>query len=274
MILLDGKKLAEKILSELKEEIARLGKKPRLAVVSVGENAASQKFIEQKKKKAEEIGVEVNISYFSAGISESDLKENISRLAADNSVDGLIIQLPLPEKFNMQEILDMIPPEKDLDLLSSASWANFIVGSFSILPPVAGAIKAIFEEYGIDYKHAYTVVVGNGKLVGKPVAAWLKNEGATFAVIDENTENISGVIQSGDIVITGVGKPNLITAEMIKDGAVVIDAGTSESGGKVVGDVDFGSVAPQASYITPVPGGVGPLTVAMLFKNLVALTKK
>lgn len=273
MVLLDGKNISKKILENLKREIDESGIGPRLAVINVGKNPASQKFIAEKQKRAEEIGVSVEIHNFKDNFSSRKLGREIIKLAEDTSIHGIVVQLPLPKHINSEEILCLIPQEKDPDILSPVSWEKFSVGASEIIPPVAGAIRVFFNEYGIDYKHAYTVVIGRGKLVGRPVASWLKNEGATFVVVDENTKNIEEIIKSGDIVVSGVGKPKIIGADVIKEGAVVIDAGTSEGAGKLVGDVDFDAVSLKASFITPVPGGVGPVTVAMLFKNLIFLAK-
>ena len=273
MIILDGKNISKKIFENLKREISESGIGPKLAIVNVGKNPASQKFIAEKQKRAEEIGISIEIYNFKEDCSTKDLGEEIFKLKENRDIDGIIIQLPLPKHIDSDEILNLIPKEKDPDVLSFVSFEKFSVGASEILPPVAGAVREFFSEYGIDYKHAYTVVLGRGRLVGRPVAAWLKNEGATFAIVDENTKDSDNIIKSGDIIISGIGKPKIIGADIIKEGAVVIDAGTSESGGKLVGDVDFEEVAPKVSFITPVPGGVGPVTIAMLFSNLFTLAQ-
>jgi len=273
MILLDGKNLSKKILENLKREIEESGVKPRLAVINAGKNPASQKFITEKQKKAEEIGISVEVFNFKDNVSFKTLGKEISKLAGDKNIHGIVVQLPLPEHLNSSEILSLIPRDKDPDVLSPITLEKLSVGALEILPPVAGAVKEFFTEYDIDYKHAYTIVLGRGRLVGHPVAIWLKNEGATFAVVDENTKDSRGIIRSGDIIISGIGKSKIIGADVVKEGAVIIDAGTSEEQGKLVGDVDFDAVSPKASFITPVPGGVGPVTVAVLLKNLIILAK-
>ncbi|MFY9462162.1 MAG: bifunctional 5,10-methylenetetrahydrofolate dehydrogenase/5,10-methenyltetrahydrofolate cyclohydrolase [Candidatus Sungiibacteriota bacterium] len=273
MILLDGKKLSQKILDELKDKIAKTKKQLRLAAVVVGKNPVTGKFIEQKKKTAANIGVAFRVYDFDEKISTNELRKRLADIVHEAKNTGVIIQLPLPAHINAQYILNAIPPEKDVDVLSARASGNFYVGKSEVLPPVVGAVKTFFEEYGIEYKGKNAVVVGAGKLVGKPVAAWLTNEGVVVSVVNEYTKDISEFTKKADIIISGAGKSKLITGEMVKDGAIVVDAGTSESEGKIVGDVDFDSVSAKASYITPVPGGVGPLTVAMLFKNLVTLAK-
>ncbi|MDP3784647.1 MAG: bifunctional 5,10-methylenetetrahydrofolate dehydrogenase/5,10-methenyltetrahydrofolate cyclohydrolase [bacterium] len=271
-MIIDGKALAEKIKNSLKEEISRSGKKIRLAVVKIGSEAVTEKFLEQKKKFADEIGVDVRIYEIPEDISTNKLREKVSEIVHIKENDGIIIQLPLPERINTQSILDAIIPEKDPDVLSSKSWGKFSTGKSKILPPVVGAIKTIFEEYKVDIKGKNIVVVGAGRLVGKPVATWLLNEKATVMVIDENTPDASRFTLQADVIISGAGKPKLIGPDMVKEKVITIDCGTSESGGQVVGDIDP-EVSKKAALFSPVPGGVGPLTVAMLFKNLIELSK-
>ncbi len=271
-MIIDGKALAEKIKNLLKEEISRSGKKIRLAVIKIGSDTATEKFLEQKKKFAEQIGVDVRIYEIPADISTNKLREKVSEIVHIKENDGVIIQLPLPAQINIQYILDALIPEKDPDMLSSKSWGKFSTGKSQILPPVVGAIKTIFEEYQVEIKDKNIVVVGAGRLVGKPVATWLLNEKATVAVIDENTSDVLRFTLQADVIISGAGKPKLITPDMVKEGVIIIDAGTSESAGKLSGDVDP-EVSKKAALFSPVPGGVGPLTVAMLFKNLVELSK-
>lgn len=284
MILLDGKKLSAEIISGLGEEIGKLTKKLVLGVIRVGQDEVISKFVAQKKKIADELGVDFRLYEYEESISTNELRKRIAVIVHEASPDGIIIQLPLPAGINTRYILDSVPAEKDVDVLSAKALGNFFAGKpphqnvgrggkSEVLPPVVGAIKALFEKYGIDYKNKYIVVVGAGELVGKPLAAWLLNERATFSVVRSATENIADFTKRADIIVTGVGKPKLITGDMVKDEVVVIDAGTSESAGKLAGDVDFDSVAVKASFITPVPGGVGPLTVAMIYKNLLRLVK-
>jgi len=289
---MDGKALAAKILAELKaESVASKKRKPSLGMVLVGGNEATRAFIAQKKKTAEELGVDFRIYEYEPTISTNDLRKHIATVVHDADPDGLIIQLPLPAHINTQYILNAVPSEKDVDVLSARAVGNFAVGKSKILPPIVGAVQALFQEYGIDYHPKHVVVVGAGRLVGKPMAAWLASEKVSFTVVDENTADIGEFTKNADIIITGVGKPGLIIGDMIKDGAVVIDAGTSvsnqqpatsnqqEAGSRkpvaaLAGDVDFDSVSQKASFITPVPGGVGPLTVVVIYKNLFTLARQ
>lgn len=273
MILLDGKKLSQKILEEVRRETLEMKKKPRLAVVVVGKDSVVEKFIEQKKKAAHSVGMGVRVYPFEESVTTNEFRKRLAEIVHEKANAGVIIQLPLPDHLNKQYILNSVPPEKDVDMLSAKSLGNLVVGKSPILPPVAGAVKAFFEEYGVDHKNKYVVVVGAGNLVGRPVALWFLNEGVTFGVVRSSTDKPEEFLKRADIIISGVGKPGFITGDMIKEGAILIDAGTSESEGKIAGDADFDSVSPKASYLTPVPGGVGPVTVAVLLKNLVTLVK-
>lgn len=283
MVLLDGKKLSQKILDEVKRDVSTMEKKLRLAVVVVGKDPVVEKFIQQKKRAAELVGIDVRIYPFEESITTNELRKRVAEIMHEEKNTGVIIQLPLPPQINAQYILNSVTPEKDVDVLSARALGNFVVGKSPtraspsgyspVMPPVAGAIKALFDEYKIDYKSKNIVIVGAGNLVGKPVALWLLNEKFTFSVVRSSTKGPEEFTTRADVIISGIGKHKFITGDIVKEGVVVVDAGTSESGGKVVGDVDFDSVAPKASFITPVPGGVGPVTVAILLKNLVTLAK-
>ena len=215
MVILDGKSLAGKIIAGLKDEFSRLTKRPTLAVVVVGEDLVIRRFIEQKKKIAEELGVDFRTYEYPADISTNELRKRIATIVHDADPNGIIIQLPLTGHINTQYILNSIPPEKDVDVLSARAVGDFSVGKSKVLPPVVGAIAAFFEEYGIDYRKKHVVVVGAGRLVGKPVALWLANEKVSFTVVDENTSDITPFVKGADIIISGVGKPGLITGDMI-----------------------------------------------------------
>jgi len=279
-ILIDGKKMAEEIIKDLKKQILLLANKPSLAIIVVGENKVTEKFIIQKQKIAKILDVSIKIYRYSENITNKKLLESLNKIINDAENDGnhlknsgIIIQLPLPKHLDANLILNSLPLETDIDLLSAKTIGNFIVNKNSIDPPIVGAIKIIFEKYKIDYKNKYIVLVGAGDLVGKPLAMWLLKEKVSFSILDKNTINLNSFLSKADIIISGVGKAKLITGDLIKTGAILIDAGTSEVGQKITGDVDFNSCIQKASLITPTPGGVGPLTVAMLFKNLIDLIK-
>ena len=273
MKLLDGKKLSEKILADLKREIKKSNLKLRLAVIQVGENSASQIFINQKKKACKLVGVDFKLYRFDEKISPQGLKKEIIKNVRNLANSGIIIQLPLPKKFLPEEFLNLILEEKDIDVLSEESLGKFYQGTLKILPPTVNGILGLLKNYKIELKGKNVVVIGAGRLVGFPLAIQLLKEKATLAVLNEFTKDAPSFIKKANILISGVGKPNLIRGDIVKKGVVVIDAGSSMQKGKLLGDVDFKSVSKKASYITPVPGGVGPLTVACLLENLVKLNK-
>jgi len=256
-MLIDGRKIRDELVDSLKSNFASIGGAV-LAVVWVGDDPASEKFIAQKKRLAELVGVDLRLFEYEEDIEQTDLENVISRLANDSEIDGIIVQLPLPKKIDVQKIIDLIPSSKDVDALGKEAI---------FLSPVVSAIKEILEYYKIDFLHKKILVAGQGKLVGRPVAIWLAGLGADVSVLDEKTKDIRQILSTADIIISGVGKSGLITPDLIKEGVILIDAGTSEQGGRLAGDIDPACYQ-KASLYTPVPGGVGPVVLAMLFKNL------
>ena len=236
MIILDGKKLSEKILKKLKAEIKRKRLKLKLSIVLVGEDSNSKIFVGQKKKACEKVGIDFELFKFSSKISNSELKKEIKKIVQNPNIKNIVVQLPLPKGLNTEEILNLIPKGKDAEIVS----------------PVVCAVDRILKEYKISLKNKNIVLIGKGRLVGRPLSAWLRKQKMKFSNIDK--------IKNADIVISGAGKPNLIKGGMVKKGIIVIDIGK---------DVDFKTVSKKASYITPVPGGVGPVTVACLLQNLI-----
>jgi methylenetetrahydrofolate dehydrogenase (NADP+) / methenyltetrahydrofolate cyclohydrolase len=273
MILLNGQKLADRILGNLKKEIKCRRLKLKLAVVLVGNDPASKIYVRKKGQAAKKIGIDFKLYHFSGKLPQAELEKEIKKIVLDDRNTGVMVQLPLPKNKDTAAILDLIPENKDVDFLSAESFKNFSQGKIKNLPPTVGAISLLLEEYKIDTKGKYVVVVGAGRLVGKPVAIWLESKKVKFAVLDKKTEDILPFVKKADILITGVGKPNLINGAMIKDGIAVIDVGISKKNGKTVGDIDFKSVVKKAGYVTPILGGVGPLTVACLLGNLIKLQK-
>lgn len=273
MRLLAGKKLADRILTGFKKEIKNRRLKLRLAVILVGKDPVSRVFVEKKKKACRKIGVAFKFFRFGEEVNGSFLKKEISRIVNDPLNSGVVIQLPLSKKFKMEEILNLIPEKKDVDVLSAKSFRNFAKGKFPVLPPTVGAISILLKHYGVKIKGRNIVILGKGRLVGKPLAAWFKFQKIKFSILDKNSKNAGSYIKRADVLISGAGKRNLIRGDMIKKGVIVIDVGSSIKNGRAVGDVDFKSVSKKASYVTPVPGGVGPLTVACLLDNLIRLNK-
>lgn len=246
-ILLDGKKLSERILGNLKKRIKKSGKKLKLTAILVGEDKNSLIFLRQKEKACQFVGIDFQLYRFPANICENELAKEIKKIAADKLCHGIIIQLPLPGHINTDRILSLIPAQKDVDVLSGKTIKP------EVLSPVLAGILALLKEYKINLRGKKIAVVGRGRLVGQPIIKWLEARG--IKPIDD--------IRKADIIISGVGKPGfIIKGDMVKRGAIVIDA---------AGDVDFESVAKKASFITPTPGGVGPMTVAMVIKDLLIL---
>lgn len=235
MKILDGKKLSKKILNDLKKEIERKKLKLKLAVVLVGEDLDSKIFVNQKRKACETVGIDFELFQFPKRIQQTELAEKIKEIVKSD-ISGLVIQLPLPKHIDTNEILSLVPKEKDAEFIS----------------PVVCAISYLLEEYKISLKNKKIVLIGKGRLVGQPVSDWLEKQNLFFSGIED--------IKQADLVISGVGQTDFIKGEIIKNGAVVIDVGR---------DVDFKTVSKKASYLTPTPGGVGPMTVACLLKNLV-----
>lgn len=273
MILLDGKKLAEKILENLKKEIRSRKLKLKLAVIQVGENSVSRVFINQKEKACRETGIYFELFKFPAGIKKGSFKKAIEKIVKNPKNSGVVIQLPLPNNFNPEEFLNLIPEEKDADVLSERSLGKFYQGTLKILPSTVQGILKLLNQYKIFLKGKNIVIIGAGRLVGFPLALQLLKEKATVSILNEFSKDTPSFTKKADILISAVGKPNLIKGNMVKNGAIIIDAGSSIEGGKSSGDIDFKSVSKKASYITPVPGGVGPMTVACLLKNLLKLNE-
>lgn len=265
--ILDGKKLSQKILDGLKKEIKEKKLKLKLAVVLVGRDYSSRSYIKKKEEACDYVGIDFKLFRFSHDIEEKELMRKIRDINKDPENSGVIIQLPLPRRFNVQEILNLISLEKDIDGLSEKAIKGLIVS-----PTVKGIIR-LLEEYSISLAGKNIVLVGKGKLVGRPLALWLERQGIDFSVVDRKIPDIFTQTLKADIIISGTGKPNLIKGDMVKKGAVVIDAGTSSESGKIKGDIDFETVSKKAGHISPVPGGVGPMTIACLLENLVEFNK-
>ena len=271
-IILDGKKLSEKILSDLKKEVSEINRPIELAIVLVGNNPASLAYTKRKQKIGEELGIKVKIYKYEENISTRKLREEINKLNKNKKIKGIIAQLPLPNHINTESMLDAIKAKKDIDVLGRESVGRLYKNKSKILPPTVAGIKKLLDEYKIEYKGKNVAIVGYGSLVGKPASMVFANEGASIFVLRSSTKNKNKLLREADIIISGVGKPNLITKKDVKKGVIIMDAGMSEQNGKLVGDV-ADEVKKIAKYITPVPGGVGPMTVAMLFWNLLELVK-
>lgn len=271
--IIDGKRLAEALITKLSEERKAIEGEIRLAAVLVGDDQSSIHYLRQKAKTAAKIGVQFEMIQLPSMISTAAVKERIINICREQANTGVIVQLPLPQNIETSTVLDAVPKEKDVDVLSEISFASFIDGHSKILPPVVGAIEHILDACRIDPKGKFAVVVGSGRLVGIPSLVWFSHQGSVVCLVGKHSSDFPYYTKQADILVLGSGNPRSVTGEMVKDGAVVLDAAYEVVEGKAVGDADFESVLPKASFITPVPGGIGPLTVAILMRNLLTLAK-
>lgn len=285
-ILLDGKKIADTILEGLMPEIEEFNKRLypnqlRLDIVMVGDNPASKTFVQRKRETGGKIGVKVKIHHIK-DIKTNRLRSKVAELGRNKNVHGIVVQLPLPPHINEQKILDAVPTYKDVDVLGYKAVGKFITrnGQFPILPSTLSGIIKLLEAYDItEFQGKNLIVIGAGKLVGLPAVNYFMRKDekdATVTNVCRHTRDLAQLLKMADILISGAGSPRFIKGDMLNKDVIVVDAGTSKDPvtGRLVGDVDFESAEKVASYITPVPGGVGPMTVAMIFYNLVQLTKR
>ncbi|MDD2752517.1 MAG: bifunctional 5,10-methylenetetrahydrofolate dehydrogenase/5,10-methenyltetrahydrofolate cyclohydrolase [Candidatus Omnitrophica bacterium] len=274
--LLEGKPLAEKIKEAIKQEIVALKQKPVLASVMVGDNAGAEAYTKSQKKAAEALGIEYNFQKLPADTQENALIEFIKKLNSQKEVNGIIIQMPLPLGIDYKKISSFIAPEKDVEGMHPANIGKIVFGKAKILPCTAAAVMELLVSTGIDLYGKEVVVVGHSEIVGKPLALLLLEKFATVTVCHIGTSKAGKLeehVRKAEILIVAVGKAGLIKGDWVKDGAIVIDVGINRVADKIVGDVEFETAQVKASQITPVPGGVGPLTVTMLMRNLVEAAK-
>ena len=273
MEILDGKALSNKIKAQIKEDVQELSKyniTPGLAVILVGNDPASQTYVSMKAKACKEVNIYSVVHEFPETISEEELLNTIESINKDSNIHGLLIQLPLPKHINTTKILEAVDPKKDVDGFHPYNVGRLVTNLDGFVPCTPLGVMELLNEYNIDVQGMDACVVGASNIVGKPMASLLLNANATVDICHIYTKDLKAHTQKADIVIVGVGKPNLITADMVKDGAIIIDIGINRlENGRLVGDVDFENVSKKASYITPVPGGVGPMTIAMLLKNTI-----
>ncbi len=277
MILLDGKKLAGKIQQEIKKDVDLLKQgsiTPGLAVIMIGDDPASRVYVKKKAEACKEVGIYSVVHEMPDNIKEETIVNTIKLMNENNSINGILVQLPLPSHINQTKILETIDPKKDVDGFHPFNMGRLFLGLDSFVPCTPLGVMKIFKEYEIDLKGKNVCIVGASNIVGKPMAALLLNAFATVDVCHIYTKDLKEHTKRADIVIVGVGKAGLITEDMVKDDAMIIDIGINRlENGKLVGDVDFDAVSKKCSYITPVPGGVGPMTIAMLLSNTIKATK-
>lgn len=274
MIIIDGRKLSEEILAKVKQGVEDLSFQPVFCDVLVGDDPSSAQYVRMKKKAAESLGIKFHNASFPADITTDKLVKEIQILNQIPNMCGIIIQLPLPPHIEKKIVLDAIRSELDVDCLGTICGEKFYNNEGSIGFPTALASMAILDTTPVDLANKNIVVLGQGMLVGKPVTTLLKARGLNPMIVTSKTDNKEKVIKDADIIISGIGKGKYITGGMIKEGVILVDAGTSESDGGIVGDVDLESVKEVAGYVSPVPGGVGPVTVAMLLNNVLNVAKK
>ena len=280
MKILDGKAVSLKVKESVKvraDELKKFGIEPTLAVVLVGEDKASQTYVRAKEKACNEYGIKSVAHRLSENTTQNELLALINVLNLDDSIHGILVQLPLPKHIDTNVVLAAIDPRKDVDGFHAVNVGKLVSGLDGFVPCTPLGVMEILKEYGIEVAGLNAVVIGRSNIVGKPMANLLLNASATVTVTHSKTKNLKEICKNADLIVAAIGRPFFLKADMVKDGAVVVDVGINRlDDGRLVGDVDFENVAPKCSYITPVPGGVGPMTIAMLLNNtiLAAQAKK
>lgn len=289
MTLLDGKKTSEAIQNEIAAEVAELkangGKTPHLAAILVGNDGGSVTYVNNKVLACERVGFESSLFHYEDSISEEELLLKIIELNLDEAIDGFIVQLPLPKHIDPEKVLEAINPVKDVDGFHPINVGRMVAGLPAYLPATPAGILQLLERYDIETSGKHCVVIGRSNIVGSPMSILMAKSAypgnCTVTICHSRTKDLPSFTRQADIIIAAIGKPEFVTADMVKEGVVVIDVGTTrvpdasrKSGFRLKGDVNFDEVAPKSSYITPVPGGVGPLTIAMLLKNTLKAAKK
>lgn len=275
--LLDGKQIAKDYRQGLKEQVEELktkGYTPKLSVIIIGNDGASLSYVKSKKKAAEKIGMISEIIHLDEDTSEQDVLSELERLNNDDSVSGILVQVPLPEQVSEQKVLEAINPEKDVDGFHPSNIGKLYINEQTFVPCTPLGIMEILKHADIDIEGKNAVVIGRSHIVGQPVSKLLLQQNATVTILHSRSKDMASFVKDADIVVSAVGKPELVTKDMVKEGAVIIDVGnTPDENGKLKGDVDFEEVKEVAGAITPVPGGVGPLTITMVLNNTLLAEK-
>lgn len=270
-MLIYGKAVSADTRAELKIKVAdfenKYGRKPCLAVIIVGEDPASQTYVRNKIAGCAEVGMKSLHYEYTAGTPQTEIEKTVKDLAADDTVDGILVQLPLPKGYDEKSLLELIPDEKDVDGFSPTNLGLLAMNRPRTISCTPFGVMKMLATTGVDLKGKNAVVIGRSNTVGKPMAMLLLNADCTVTVCHSKTENLAEITSKADILVAAIGRPKFVTADMVKDGAIVIDVGINRVDGKLVGDVDFENVEKKASFITPVPGGVGPMTITMLLAN-------
>lgn len=275
--IIDGKAVSAAVKEEVAREVAELREKGisvGLAVILVGENPASKIYVANKKKACEQLGIVSHEYLLPENATEDELLELVYTLNNEDSINGILCQLPLPSHIDEKAIIAAIDPKKDVDAFHAVNVGRIMIGDYDFVPCTPAGIMEMLKYYDIDPSGKTCVVIGRSNIVGKPMGMLLLHKNGTVTVCHSRTQNLAEVTSRADILVAAVGKAKFVTADMVKEGAVVIDVGMNRDDGKLCGDVDFDAVAEKCSYITPVPGGVGPMTIAMLMKNTVTAAKR
>ena len=277
-VIIDGKELAKKIRAKLKiecEELNKEGIKSKLAVIMVGDDPASKVYVRNKSRACEDVGIEYEEYLLESNTTQKELIDLIEKLNQDNTVNGILLQSPIPSNLDINEAFRTIAPEKDVDGFNPVNVGKLVLNQDTFVSCTPFGIIKMFEEYNIDLTGKNVVILGRSNIVGKPLIHCCLNKNATVTTCHSKTQNIQEIASKADVLISAIGKANFVTADMVKENAVVIDVGINRlDNGKITGDVDFENVKEKASYITPVPGGVGPMTIAMLMNNVIKATKR
>lgn len=276
--IIDGKAISAEIRTEISEEVKAFEKehgfKPGLSVIIVGENPASKVYVRNKKLACEQVGFYSEVIEMPEETTEAELLSVIDRLNDDGKIHGILVQLPLPKHINEESVLLRINPKKDVDAFHPYNVGKIMTGSYDLAPCTPAGVMELIRRSGIEIRGKECVIVGRSNIVGKPQAMLMLQADATVTICHSRTSDLAAVCRRADILVAAIGKPNFFGADMVKDGAVVIDVGINRGDdGKLCGDVNFAEVEPKASYITPVPGGVGPMTITMLLKNTLTAAK-
>lgn len=275
--ILDGKAFANLLGQNLKEKVKKLkdeGVTPHFCVINIGDDPASKIYVRTKKRRAEKMGIIQDIYQMPADTKQEEALALIDKLNADPAINGLMVQLPAPKQIDADALLERIDPNKDVDGLTPANIGHLWMGNHFVEPATAEGIIALLKHYEIPLEGKNVVIIGRSNIVGKPLAALMLEQNATVTIAHSRTKNLGEITKKADVLVSATGQAFLVKADMVKDGAVVVDVGMNHVDGKLVGDVDFDKVKEKASYITPVPGGVGPLTVQFLMEAVVKLTRR
>ena len=277
MAIIDGKAVSRAVREQVAAETAQLKEKgivPGLAVIIVGEDPASQVYVNNKEKACAEVGFFSEKFALPESTTQQELNALVEELNARKDINGILCQLPLPAHLNDKEVINLISPEKDVDAFHPVNVGAIMIGDYNFLPCTPAGVMELIHSTGVDISGKKAVVIGRSNIVGKPMAMLLLHENATVEITHSKTKNLSEITSQADILVAAIGKAKFVTADMIKEGAVVIDVGMNrDENGKLCGDVDYASAADKCSFITPVPGGVGPMTISMLMKNTLTAAK-